>query len=442
MRSEWPTTQLGDVCSKIGSGATPRGGKSVYLDAGEAALIRSQNVLNNDFSWNGLAYITTEHADQLRNVEVRAGDVLLNITGDSVARVCSAPEDVLPARVNQHVAIIRPEPSMLNALYLRYVLVSPTYQDLLLTLAATGATRNALTKGMIETLEVPFPPIAIQNSIAASLAAIDDKIANNRALAADLEAMARAIFKSWFVDFDPVKAKMEGRTPSGMDADTAALFPDALVESELGLIPEGWEVVPLQSKARLDTTSVKPFEHPATVWSHYSIPAFDDGGYPANDLGAEIKSGKHLINPAAVLVSKLNPSQWRCWRPDPSVVGEHSVCSPEFMQIVGKGVARNWIWGLCHSQPFKDLVNSTTDGTTGSRQRAKPKLVMQQPVVFPASGVVEAYEEVVKPMLARSDVLIHEIQELVELRDTLLPRLISGKLRLPEAEANIAEATT
>lgn len=227
---------------------------------------------------------------------------------------------------------------------------------------------------------------------------------------------------------------MEGRPPVGMDADTAALFPDELIESELGSIPKGWEVASLDSKARLDTTSVKPFDQPETKWSHYSIPAFDDGGYPANDLGSEIKSGKHLVNPEAILISKLNPSQWRCWRPDPLIVDEHAICSPEFMQIVGKDVSRNWIWGLCHSQKFKDQVNSTTDGTTGSRQRAKPKVVMQQLVVFPAADIEKLYNDTVRPILNRVDVLSHETQELVSLRDNLLPRLISGRLRLPGSE--------
>jgi type I restriction enzyme S subunit len=105
--SEWKEYRLGDVSLKIGSGATPRGGKDVYLERGDISLIRSQNVYNNKFDKNGLAFITKFHADTLSNVEVQQQDVLLNITGDSVARVCQVPEDVLPARVNQHVAIIR-----------------------------------------------------------------------------------------------------------------------------------------------------------------------------------------------------------------------------------------------------------------------------------------------------------------------------------------------
>ena len=106
MECSFPLARLGDYCVKIGSGATPKGGKEVYLESGDYSLVRSQNVLNNQFSMDGLAYIAPEAAEKLNGVSVEAGDVLLNITGDSVARCCSAPGHILPARVNQHVAIV------------------------------------------------------------------------------------------------------------------------------------------------------------------------------------------------------------------------------------------------------------------------------------------------------------------------------------------------
>jgi len=113
MISDWPCKRLGDFCIKIGSGATPKGGKESYHADGPISLIRSQNVHNNGFSISGLAFIDEEQAKKLNNVIVEAGDILLNITGDSVARVCLAPFKYLPARVNQHVAIIRPNPKVL-----------------------------------------------------------------------------------------------------------------------------------------------------------------------------------------------------------------------------------------------------------------------------------------------------------------------------------------
>ena len=213
---EWTKISLGDVCTKIGSGATPRGGEEVYLKDGPYAFIRSQNVYNSRFARVGLAFIGDEHAEALRNVEVLPDDVLLNITGDSVARVCQVDPLVLPARVNQHVAIIRPNPNKLNPTYLRYYLASPAVQAMLLSWAGSGGTRNAITKQMIESFEVRAPTdLAEQCAIAHILGTLDDKIELNRRLNETLEEMARALFKSWFVDFLPVRAKQRARTQTG-----------------------------------------------------------------------------------------------------------------------------------------------------------------------------------------------------------------------------------
>ena len=164
--------RLGDICSKIGSGATPRGGKEAYSASG-IPIIRSQNVLDWSFSSNGLAYLNDEQARTLSNVEVHQGDILLNITGDSVARACIVPSDVIPARVNQHVAILRPKEKA-NATFILAWL--QTNKDLLLKLASSGATRNALTKRILEGLDINLPSIDIQNHIAALISLIQSKI--------------------------------------------------------------------------------------------------------------------------------------------------------------------------------------------------------------------------------------------------------------------------
>ena len=212
---------------------------------------------NTGFARDGLAFISDEQAEGLRNVEVFPGDVLLNITGDSVARVCQVDPMVLPSRVNQHVAIVRTDPDKLDAAYLRYYLASPEVQAILLSWAGSGGTRNALTKQMIESFVVQAPAdLAEQRAIAHVLGTLDDKIELNRRMNETLEAMARALFKSWFVDFEPVRAKMEGRwrrgqSLPGIAAELYDLFPGRLVASELGEIPEGWEVKALGESAKV-----------------------------------------------------------------------------------------------------------------------------------------------------------------------------------------------
>jgi type I restriction enzyme S subunit len=224
---EWKKSKLRDLCTKIGSGATPRGGKETYLDRGPYALIRSQNVLDFFFSYDGLAYINSDQASQLDNVDLQDNDVLLNITGDSVARVCQVPKVLLPARVNQHVSIVRPDSSKLIPAFLKYYLLNPRFKNFMLGLASVGGTRNALTKSMIDDFEIELPPLPTQCCIAEILSALDDKIELNRQTNATLEAIAQAIFKEWFVDF-----KFPGATGE-------------MIESELGLIPRGWKVVPI-----------------------------------------------------------------------------------------------------------------------------------------------------------------------------------------------------
>ena len=156
MRNGWVTKKLSEITTKIGSGATPLGGEASY-QANGIALIRSLNVHDRGFSRKNLAFISDSQAAALSNVVVEHGDVLLNITGASIARCCTVPDEILPARVNQHVTIVRPAKSVILPRFLTLRLISPQYKELLLDKGGAGATRQALTKGMLEDLEVPFP---------------------------------------------------------------------------------------------------------------------------------------------------------------------------------------------------------------------------------------------------------------------------------------------
>lgn len=191
--------KLAEVCEKIGSGATPRGGKEAYCDEG-ISLVRSQNVLDFNFSKEGLAFINDEQAKKLSNVEVHSGDVLLNITGDSVARACLMDDDYLPARVNQHVAIIRGNSHKIMNGYVLYYL--QWRKEYLLQLASAGATRNALTKAMIEQLELDLPPLDSQQQIVAILDSLQSKIQLSQKTNDNLYEMVNAYYTSLFKDVE------------------------------------------------------------------------------------------------------------------------------------------------------------------------------------------------------------------------------------------------
>ena len=177
----WNTDVLKDICTKIGSGSTPRGGKESYIDEG-ISLIRSMNVHNAYFEYKDLAHITLDQAEKLNNVVVEHDDLLFNITGASVARCCVVPSDVLPARVNQHVCILRCR-EKINPIFLQELLVNENYQGKLLQIAKSGATREAINKQQLESLEIVLPPLELQNQFASFVQEIDkSRLLSNHSL--------------------------------------------------------------------------------------------------------------------------------------------------------------------------------------------------------------------------------------------------------------------
>ena len=177
----WRQKSLGEITTKIGSGATPKGGKGAYQEEG-ITLIRSMNVHNGLFEYRELAHISDEQAAKLDNVAIEENDVLLNITGASVARSCVVPNKILPARVNQHVCIIRCK-EYINPVFLNKLLIDDNYQDLLWSVAGAGATREAITKQQVESLQIIMPPVELQNEFMRFCNQVDkSKVAVQKAL--------------------------------------------------------------------------------------------------------------------------------------------------------------------------------------------------------------------------------------------------------------------
>lgn len=177
----WSKMILKELSTKIGSGATPKGGKESYGTEG-ISLIRSMNVHNGVFEYKDLAYISDEQAEKLNNVTIESDDVLLNITGASVARCCIVPNEILPARVNQHVCVIRCK-DIINPIFLNNILIDENYQELLWAIAGSGATREAITKQQVENLSIILPPLELQTQFADFVKQVDkSKVAVQKAL--------------------------------------------------------------------------------------------------------------------------------------------------------------------------------------------------------------------------------------------------------------------
>ena len=194
----WEKHRLSELTLKIGSGATPRGGRESYVNEG-IALIRSMNVYDGKFMFKDLAYLTNIQAEKLNNVIVESDDVLLNITGASVSRCCIVPQNILPARVNQHVSIIRCKKHLLSPIFLNQLLITSEFKSLLLKIGeSSGATRQAITKNQIEELYVPFPPLSLQNEFADFVAQVDkSQLAIQKSLE-ELETLKKSLMQEYF----------------------------------------------------------------------------------------------------------------------------------------------------------------------------------------------------------------------------------------------------
>jgi len=194
----WEKHRLSKLTLKIGSGATPRGGRESYVNEG-IALIRSMNVYDGKFIFKDLAYLTNVQAEKLNNVIVESDDVLLNITGASVSRCCIVPQNILPARVNQHVSIIRCKKHLLSPIFLNQLLITSEFKSLLLKIGeSSGATRQAITKNQIEELYIPLPPLSLQNEFADFVAQVDkSQLAIQKSLE-ELETLKKSLMQEYF----------------------------------------------------------------------------------------------------------------------------------------------------------------------------------------------------------------------------------------------------
>jgi type I restriction enzyme S subunit len=255
-----------------------------------------------------------------------------------------------------------------------------------------------------------------------------------------LEAMAQALFKAWFVDFDPVVAKREGRKPVGMDDATAALFPERFQDTAMGPVPAGWKQGRIGDVLALSRASINPSDYPDETFSHYSIPAFDSGATPIKELGASIKSNKYRIPDICVLISKLNPETPRVWTP--SGPFEHlAICSTEFFVTVPRQpFSTAYVFSLLGSKEFTEEFATFVTGTSNSHQRVKPDDFLNMLAVSPRREIVEAFDQRVAILLNRVQRARKQSSSLASLREALLPKLLSGDLTVGQTEKIVEES--
>jgi len=414
--ANWTKKKLKNVTRKIGSGATPRGGEGAYQQDG-IPLIRSLNIFDLNFNYDGLAFIDESQAEQLANVTVEKDDVLLNITGASVCRCTSVPDNLVPARVNQHVAIIRADRKNLDGKYLKYVLVSPSYKRALLGLATTGATREALTKSDIENFELKLPEIKTQSRIASILSAYDDLIENNEKRIKILEEMAQRLYTEWFVKFKFPGHKKVKMVDSG---------------TRYGMIPEGWEVRKLQDL--YETSS---------------------GGTPSRKNEMEFYSDGSIhwvktkeLNDNYILDTEENITELAVGKSSAKMFPRNTVLLAMYGATIGKlgilsqNAATNQACcaflikeSLFSSfYIFQFLKNSTSRLTALAFGGAQPNIsqntIKNLLMLRPADKVMEAYDSRIEVVFNGILFLQQSILVQTKIRNLLIPQLVSGKRKV------------
>lgn len=284
-------------------------------------------------------------------------------------------------------------------------------------------------------LKIAFPSLGEQRRIAEVLGAFDHRIELNRRMCETLEKMAQALYKSWFVDFEPVRAKMEGRWQEGesllgLPAEFYHLFPDELVDSQLGPIPRGWRICRLGEAADHSRQTVDPSRSPELEYCHYSIPAFDSGKRPVAQPGKAILSNKCVVHPNTVLLSRLNPDVERVWLVGPEP-GEAAIASTEFAVLCPKPpIDSAFLYCTLRSDRYRNALVGLVTGTSKSHQRVRPQALAATTLLMPPQEVLAEFSVGVSQWLRQTLELRSASQCLTEIRDKLLPKLISGEVRI------------
>ena len=423
MSSEWQRVKLKDITSILGDGLH---GTPAYDPDGDYFFINGNNLSNGRIVINE-ATKRVAHSEYAKyKKELNDRTILVSINGTLGNIAFYEGEKVVLGKSACYFNVTQD----IDKFFVRYVLASPIFQDYIHNLA-TGSTIKNVSLRLMRDFEFLLPPVNLQRQISDVLRSLDDRITLLRETNATLEAIAQALFKSWFVDFDPVRAKMEGRTPEGMDEATAALFPDGLEMSELGEVPRGWRVKSLDSVANyLNGLALQKF--PPTGLNDLpviKIAQLRKGDTVGADLASRAIKPEYVVQNGDVLFSWSGSLEVEIWCGGEGALNQHlfKVTSSEYPKWFC------YLWTRHHLDNFRQIAASKAT-TMGHIQRSH---LSAAKVVVGSDAVLDSANGILSPFIERIVSNALQAQTLSTLRDTLLPRLISGQLRLPEAQAQL-----
>ena len=343
---------------------------------GEYRYYGAQGVIDhiNDFIFDGTYLLIAEDGENLKS---KKQDIAQVVDGQFW--------------VNNHAHLVQGN-ELCDTRYLCYLLNSMDLSGYI-----TGSAQPKLSQSNLNAVSVFLPPITIQKEIVEYLYILDKKIAVNIAINDNLEQQAQAIFSERFEK----------------------------VSSED--LPAGWRVVSLGEVATISNKSFNPLKEAKRILEHYSIPAFDEARFPVFEPSTSIKSNKFVIDTSCFMISKLNPTTKRVWKP--YCLTENAVCSTEFIVYKAKNeFITDFLYSVINSNSFSDFMCSHVTGSTGSRQRTTPSDTLSYEMVLPTEDELTEFQSLVSPMYAQMRINAIENDKLKQLRDSLLPKLMSGDL--------------
>lgn len=414
----WNLLKLKELSNYISRGKQPK-----YID-GSPLYVLNQKAIQTD----GIKKEFLKQHDPKKVVDerhfIKINDIVINSTGTgTVGRVyhfIDIPDETL--FTDTHVTTIRVKEDQIVPRFLYYQLIHNNYQRYILKTFVSGSTGQVeLNKSSVEEFPVIFPSIQNQQKIIKPLTYIDQKIKLNKAIISNLEGLAQTLFKRWFVDFEFPNEERKPYKSSG----------GKMVESEIGMIPEGWEVKQLNEIVKHSKKTFNPNKEEQIQVAHFSLPAYDSKQYPIFEDSKTIKSNKYYIDENSVMFSRMNPKTSRTWLPNIQIKYVN-VCSSEYVVLdTSLHANKGYIFSLIMSNDFNNYLINNATGSTNSRQRVRPEVSLKYTFAHNKNKARE-FEQKVGSFYKEIINLREEIFSLSNIRDTLLPKLLSGEIELPD----------
>ncbi|WP_369049594.1 restriction endonuclease subunit S [Staphylococcus epidermidis] len=421
---EYNTVFFGDV-AKIKNGYAF---KSKEFKEEGIPVIKIKNIISPIVDIKNTQKVSIKTYEETKNFLLKKDDILISLTGSGVNQMSSAVGKVgkiefdYTALQNQRVGKFELKyKNSADLDFLFYYFLQPKITNYLVRNSTGSANQANISSKLIETVKIPNFSLKKQKSISKILNQISRKIEINKKIIANLEELSQTLFKRWFVDFEFPDENGNPYKSSGGE----------MVDSELGKIPKGWECVYLKDIVHHKKDTFNPKKSNESEVKHFSLPAFDSGQYPTIDNVTDIKSNKWIIDENCILFSKMNPTTRRIWV---TSYNENflNVASSEFVVLKSDNSYRNaFIYNICISDKFNEYLVSNTTGSTNSRQRVKPDIAVQYRFAY-NEEVSYLLSEKIEPYIEKIKIIREQNQNLTQIRDTLLPKLMSGEIEIPD----------